>query len=107
MLHSAGTVHRLGFWERQEHVGTISDVALYTEPTNLGTSPTVYPWTTGDYTFPFPVRFIRANTAGDVQFKDASNATKVAKFLAGETRAIAAIGIVAAGTTVTQLEGMP
>lgn len=88
-------------------MGTIADVAGFTSPTSLGTSPTVYPWTSGNYDFPVPVRFIRANTAGDVQFVDAAGATKVAKFLAGETRAIAAKSIVAAGTTVTQLEGMP
>lgn len=88
-------------------MGSLADVAGFTQPTSLGTSPTVYPWTSGDYTFPMPVRFIRANDAGDVEFIDAAGVTKVAKFAAGETRAIAASAIVAANTTVTQLEGMP
>jgi len=81
----------------------------FTLPTSLGAHPTVYPWVTatGDYDFPKVTRAIRAGSSGDVQYKDAANVTKIAKFLAGETRMLVARSIVVAGTTVTQLEGMP
>lgn len=84
------------------------DVANFTNATSLGTSPTVYPWAAGaDYVFPQPVRSVRAASSGNVTFTDLAGASKVAAFLAGETRMIGMKGITNAGTTVTALEGMP
>lgn len=90
-------------------MGTINDLGKFTSATSLGAHPTTYTWETadGDTTWPTPVRAMRANDSGAIQYTDANGATITEDFLAGETRYLAAQGVVAAGTTVTKISGMP
>lgn len=89
-------------------MGTPAELYAHTQVTSLGTSPTTYPFTAGsDYTFPKPVRFLRASVAGNITFTDMNGDNKVAAFAAGETRALGALAIINTGTTATGIEGMP
>ncbi len=85
-----------------------TDLSVHTNVASLGTSPTIYPFTPGsNYTFPKPVRFIRASVAGNIQFTDAYGNNVTGAWATGETRAVAAIAIIDGGTTATGIEGMP
>jgi hypothetical protein len=89
-------------------MGSAADVAKFTDPTALGTSPTIYTYAGIDVTWPKPCRFLRAQTAGSVVYVDYDGTNKTAKFLAGETRALGSLGIVASGTGPASgdIEGM-
>ena len=84
-----------------------TDLGAHTNIASLGTSPTIYPFTAGsNYTFPKPVRFIRATVAGNITVTDAYGTSKTGAWGAGETRAVAATAIINATTTATGIEGM-
>jgi hypothetical protein len=91
-------------------MGSIADIAKYTEPTSMGSSPFVQVWTTGDVTFTRPSRAIRATDAGNIKltFLDLNGAEVdvVCEFAAGETRYLIAKGVKASGTTCTRFEVM-
>ena len=89
-------------------MGEIADLSNATQITSLVTSPTTYPFTPGaNYTFPKPVRFMRASVAGNITYTDAYGVNKTGAWAAGETRALAATAIINATTTATGIEGMP
>jgi hypothetical protein len=84
------------------------DVSLFTNVSSLGTSPYHFIYLGSDITWTRPCRFLRAQTAGNVNYVGLDGTARVAKFLAGETRALGSIGIVASGTSMStgDLEGM-
>lgn len=87
-------------------MGSPTDLGAFTNVTSLGTSPTIYNYAGVDITWTKPCRYLRAATAGNITFKDADNVSKTGAWAAGETRAVANLGIVAATTTATGIEGM-
>lgn len=90
-------------------MGNANDISRHIEPTSLGTSPYHYTYAGVDVTWPKPCRFLRAQTAGSIVYKGLDGNNYTAKFLAGETRALGSLGIVASGTGPASgdIEGMP
>jgi len=84
-----------------------ADLYNFTNVTSLGAHPTAFQWTAGDVTWARPCRALRANSSGAIKYIDMNGAQITEDFLAGETRMLASIGIVAAGTTVSKISGMP
>lgn len=78
------------------------------QPEAMVTSPTVYVYNGANTTWNKPCRFLRANVDGTAVVVDFYGNNITVKFLAGETRAIGTVGVVAAGTTFAagDLEGM-
>lgn len=83
------------------------DLFTFSNVLSLGAHPTAYQWTGGDVTWTRPCRALRANSAGTIKYVDCNDAQITEDFLAGETRMLASKGIIAAGTTVTKISGLP
>lgn len=83
------------------------DIFASTNPASRAAPPTAYTYAGADITWTKPCRYMRCQTAGVVKVVDFNGATITANFLAGETRFLGSMGIVAAGTTATGIEAMP
>lgn len=83
------------------------DAYNFTNALSRGSSPTIYAWDgSADLPLPRACRYIRAEGAGNVVYKDANGDTKTAAFKAGETRALIVTAFVDSGTTATGVEAM-